>query len=490
MKFLIPFLTLVVLFGFFACKSSAAPAVPKMERETERVTEQVIDENADANIDAYIGGMEEYPGYTQAGEEGQEEPESPGEDAQGDQVFAPIYQPEAEFSDIPEVSQQTELPLIVIPESPSELPLESPMTTDLPSQEPIQEPITQQSPAPSQMPAPQQSPAPVQTPAQEQTPPPREPPSPPPFIRPAEPEVPPPHLLQDPVQDGFELPSRSSPVVAEEEFAFSRIARLTVGQMLEIPFQGTGWVYLGELGNRRGLSYDSRRLDIEGGITIGQSFIFRADASGTYVLKFYKQDFIQDYIINDYVQAIVGERSDDSGNRPGFYADRGRIVAEPRWPLVQGQVAEQIAGQTAGTPAGQPSAASTVEQAGTEPAGTEPALAGDTAAPPPQEVTQPQAADFPALPDEYVRQSRQEFDAGRVEQALSILDLMKQRFPNGTDEAWWLYAQLLEANSPSRDIKLALEYYRRIVEEYPQSNRVGDARSRIAYLERFYINIR
>jgi outer membrane protein assembly factor BamD (BamD/ComL family) len=89
-----------------------------------------------------------------------------------------------------------------------------------------------------------------------------------------------------------------------------------------------------------------------------------------------------------------------------------------------------------------------------------------------------------------VRQARQEFDAGHVEQALTILDAMKRRFPVGTDEAWWLYGQLLEANSPSRDIRLALDYYRRLVSEYPQSSRFEAARQRIAYLERYYFNIR
>ena len=93
-------------------------------------------------------------------------------------------------------------------------------------------------------------------------------------------------------------------------------------------------------------------------------------------------------------------------------------------------------------------------------------------------------------PLEYVRRARQEFDAGRVEPALAILDAMRQRFPLGTDEAWWLYGQLLEANSPSRDIRLALEFYRRLVREYPQSNRVFEAQRRIAYLERFFFNIR
>jgi tetratricopeptide (TPR) repeat protein len=265
--------------------------------------------------------------------------------------------------------------------------------------------------------------------------------------------------------------------------------RLTVGQILEIPFRGTGWVYLGELGNRRGVSYDSRRLDVENRITIGQSFIFRAEIPGTYILKFYKQDFIQDYIINDYVQVIVGETDDSGTGRAFSNIDRGRVVAEPRWPFVPeaaGSASEttslpampqapQAAGAAAETTSQRPNEA--VTQADTAEQSFAPAAASP-------------AAESVLSPEEYVRQAKQEFDAGRVEQALAVLEQMKQRYPYGTDEAWWLLGQLYEANSPARDIRLSLEYYRRLVNEYPQSDRVADARRRIAYLERYYLNIR
>jgi outer membrane protein assembly factor BamD (BamD/ComL family) len=77
-----------------------------------------------------------------------------------------------------------------------------------------------------------------------------------------------------------------------------------------------------------------------------------------------------------------------------------------------------------------------------------------------------------------------------VASAIAILDQFRERYPSGSDEAWWLYGQFYEANSPSRDIRSALDYYRRLVREYPQSPRYNEARRRIAYLERYYINIR
>jgi outer membrane protein assembly factor BamD (BamD/ComL family) len=92
-------------------------------------------------------------------------------------------------------------------------------------------------------------------------------------------------------------------------------------------------------------------------------------------------------------------------------------------------------------------------------------------------------------PDSYVRQAQEEFDAGRIGSALSILDRFREQYPGGSDEAWWLYGQLFEANKPARDVRSALDYYRRLVREYPQSPRSRDAQRRIAFLERYYFNI-
>jgi hypothetical protein len=294
---------------------------------------------------------------------------------------------------------------------------------------------------------------------------------------------------------------------------FSRVVRATVGLLVEIPFRGTGWVYVGELGARRGVAYDSRRLDPE-----GQSFIFRAEAAGVYALKFYKQDFIRDYILNDYVQVVVGEAPESSAT--GWFnppLDRGRVSAE-RWPssledadAVARIRAESPAGSVppadpatpegavppadVDSPAEQPSAA---QPAGTSlPARQDAGDEGIVAVRPPAAAGRPETA-VPetapvlpegSLPEAYVQKAREEFNAGRVAGALAVLDQFQERFPAGSDEVWWLYGQFYEANSPSRDIRTALDYYRRLVREYPQSRWYTDARRRIAYLERYYINI-
>ncbi len=330
-----------------------------------------------------------------------------------------------------------------------------------------------------------------------------------------------------------DLPSRVAPIVVEDPVVFSRSIRLSVGQLLEVPFRSAGWVFLGEQGARKGLPYDSRRLEKE-----GQSFIFRAELEGSYSLKFYRQDFINDYIVNDYVQVNV--EAPPSGAVVGGFSlpiDRGRVVAEPRWPptaaasgsataatassllsLLPSNTAREDAG-VASIPVpslsdaivqglaaqASPGAAASVANT-TSPASTATALGPQSNPSPivPKAATTAGAitttprtvravADTiksDATPEVYFAAAKSEGDAGRSDSALAILDVFLDRYPSGSDEALWLYGQLLEVNGPNKDIKSSLAFYQRLVQEYPQSPRYDDARKRVAYLERYYFDIR
>jgi hypothetical protein len=300
--------------------------------------------------------------------------------------------------------------------------------------------------------------------------------------------------------------------------AFSRTVRATLGQLVVIPFRGTGWVYLGEAGAQRGIVYDSRRLDPE-----GQNFVFRTEAPGEYALKFYRQDFIRDFILNDYVKVIVGPPPETAGTawfNPSV--DRGRVIAEPRWPTSLAE-AEALRADTrpsrsdapaptepiqpnppsvppTGTPS--PPPAEPVNPPSAQPPATpaQPAVTPPTTplAPPSQPaVTSPPTtpaqptppADLAVDLESYLEKAKEEFNAGRVASAISILDQLRAYYPIEGDEVLWLYGQFYEANSPSRNILTSLEYYRRLMNEYPQSSRYDDARRRVAYLQRYYINI-
>jgi hypothetical protein len=436
-----------------------------------------------------------------------------------------------------------EEPALAEEEPPAEVvEPEPPVVTVVPEPEP---------PKPAEPPPPPVTPAPRPEPPRVTTPPPATarptPPPPPPAAPPVEEEKPPvkeepPVIVQEPPPRNIpELPYPTPGISGKQEInpiTFSRVVRATVGQLVEVPFRGTGWVYLGETNARRGIIYDSRRLEPE-----GQSFIFRTERAGEYALKFYRQDFIRDFIINDYVQVIVGAPAETAGT--GWFsppADRSRVIAEPRWPsaLAEAQAlradsrpaqpnaptaASPAAGSTADAPASaaptqpstsppaetpQPQIASPTAEP-TIPAATQsatPAVTRPTTPPTTPTATQPTtpAATPPTVspdaskntaseppvytdPAEYLKKAQEEFAAGRVASAISFLDQYCEYYPSGTDETWWLYGQFYEANSPSRNILAALNCYRRLVQEYPQSSRFDDARKRIAYLQRYYINI-
>jgi TolA-binding protein len=215
-------------------------------------------------------------------------------------------------------------------------------------------------------------------------------------------------------------------------------------------------VYLGEQQSKPGIAYHSRYLEKD-----GQTFVFRTEASGTYTLTFYKQDFIEDYIVNDAVQVQVNPILEQG--RVSLPSHPDRVIAEPRWPSLPGEAAETS------TPG--------------------PAVSRPLMEPTPTAVSVPETLPDPQLSVDYVQQARDAYSAGEFPQALASLDRFREQYPAGTDEAWWLYGQCLEAASPNRDIRSALEYYYRLIREYPQSLRGNDARRRIAYLERYYVTI-
>ncbi|MDR2518057.1 MAG: hypothetical protein LBD13_01400 [Spirochaetaceae bacterium] len=274
-----------------------------------------------------------------------------------------------------------------------------------------------------------------------QTPPAQQPPPPPPAFLAAAEEIPAPPPARDlPPEPDLFPPAQISPRILEPqtELLFgSRTARALAGASLEIPFQGSGWSYLGEKANQKGISYRSRRND-----RWGQTYIFQAEKAGTYTLAFSKQNFIEDYTVNEEVTVIVAEKPAPDPRSGGF------------------------------PPAGQ----------------------GSGAAPSPEAVPAHQPgqdrAPAPSGGADYVREAQEAYGSGAFPRAISLLEKFREQFPEGTDEAWWLYAQSLEANSPSRDIRSALAYYRRLLQEYPQSPRGSEAQRRIAYLERYYFTIR
>jgi tetratricopeptide (TPR) repeat protein len=104
---------------------------------------------------------------------------------------------------------------------------------------------------------------------------------------------------------------------------------------------------------------------------------------------------------------------------------------------------------------------------------------------------------FLALKDSTVEEPliqavRMEKSRSEIGMALDLAGEYVKRFPEGKwrDEADYLSAQLLEAESQFRDIARARELYSGILSDHPESAFADSARQRLHYIDRHFIQVR
>jgi len=229
---------------------------------------------------------------------------------------------------------------------------------------------------------------------------------------------------------------------------------------VEIPFEGTGWTYLGERDGREGTAYESRRFEGKGVV-----FSLLASKPGDYLLRFQRQDALRGLVYDEFVSLKVTPKAAlPAPAQQAAPAAPGNAAASPALPA--GQLAAPAAGQ-----------------------GAAPAL-GPGAAPAPGQGAAVPAKPAPDSPEAILIEAKNELGAGRVSGALEALDRLLARYPSGIDEAFYLYALALEQNGPLKDIRRALALYRKVCSDYPQSAFWDKSAERAAYIERHYFEIR
>lgn len=302
---------------------------------------------------------------------------------------------------------------------------------------------------------------------------------------PAAPETPPkPALVPSPGSS-----TRTSP---ESVQAPGRTEEAVRGSPLELPFRGSGWIYLGETGGRDGLRYESRKFDGTQAI-----FLFTAERPGEYQLRFQRQDALTGEPENLIVKVLV--REPEPGSAAGVPSRPASGSSAPAASALGAAVAGQPAAAAAGAaPTGAaPPGATAPSQPSSAAEGNPPSAAAASAAPPGAagEPSRPPAAasaprDLPASPEELLRLAREDLAASRIAGVLEVLDRYMQLFPFGSDEAHYLYAKAYEQNTPYRDIKKAYANYRKVRDEWPRSPFWRESAERVTYIERHYFDIR
>ncbi|MCR5724163.1 MAG: hypothetical protein K6G80_03660 [Treponema sp.] len=306
----------------------------------------------------------------------------------------------------------------------------------------------------------------------------------------------------------------------------SRSVTLKKNQYLDIVYPGSGWVYLGETDGTKLFTYFGRKLG-----TSDTTFTLRSRNAGQTMLHFYKTDaltgsYIDDYLAititsepattNEHVKApeyasVVPPKPSRQNRAAKSSAEEGPMPRQST-DILAPKVADGFqAAETEAEPPAEKEPESTasskttqgssedhgvktvIQTTGTQPAEQKsPVLSSSKAAA--QSSAEPALATPEAVTvssgTELLEQAKEAYKAKHYEQALQYVQAYLESGDSRFDEALYLQGQVLEADSPVKNIRSAIDSYETLTKRYPASRLWKDANKRAIYLKRFYIDIR
>lgn len=274
---------------------------------------------------------------------------------------------------------------------------------------------------------------------------------------------------------------------ADSSPAISRKVSALVGEHIEIPFDGSGWTYLGEKDGKDGVAYETRRFEGSGVI-----FVMAAGKIGDYVLRFQRQDALRGLMATELIGVNV--RSKPTVTVPPQSPAASTGPAASTTPTAAAGPAAAAGGQSApGAGAAGGAAVSPAQPSGTSAspgAATPGSASSPDAASAAASSTMPAPLPDPNSPEGMLLAAKNELGAGRIQSAIDQLDRLLARYPAGSDDVFYTYALALEQNGPLKDIRRAYSYYKKVCDEYPDSQLWDKANERVSYIERHYFEIR
>ena len=264
-----------------------------------------------------------------------------------------------------------------------------------------------------------------------------------------------------PLEEIFTPDENFIPLEPEDtaEIEPTRSMDIKKNQILKVSFPGTGWLFLGDEYNSDTLSFDKRDI-----YETQTDFQLKSVQSGTALLHFFKQDMLTNEAINDYLLVTVN-------NRTGKW----EVVDAPDY--VFSSLEDEI-----------------IEY---------------------EEYYDSEYDDYYFIEDEpevivlednlyFVDDSiskkeiidlansfyEDDFYYETLDQLNYYFEVIGDSTDEYTDYALFLKGQLLEKQSPIRNIKESLAAYKKLVANFPDSKYWDLSKQRITYLERFYFNVR
>ena len=251
--------------------------------------------------------------------------------------------------------------------------------------------------------------------------------------------------------------------------------------------------------------------------TEATTFTLKAQKQGTSYLHFYREDFLTNTGIDDYLEAtVIPPRAGQeiAVNAPEYQIGFARTLAAQN--AAGGTASEensQDAPQAVGggardnsVPSGQsgqsqmPPVAAAVEAEDREARSTtviqqsaaqekqDTQIAGAIAAQPP--VHAPAPVHLEEETAELYELALKAHNAGDQPQALDYINRFLADTNANIDKGLFLKGEILEAPSPVQNIKNSYAAYNRLVREFPTSVLWQQAKNRIIYLDKFYFSIR
>ena len=318
----------------------------------------------------------------------------------------------------------------------------------------------------------------------------------------------------------------------------SRTVYVAKNQTLLVPYPGSGWVYLGELESQALVGFRGKSFAND-----FTNFKFLPQKEGRTILHFYKLDAISGSYIDDYLEVIVNPSLEN-------YSSAANVVTSPEFTydmyLLQNNssqtspekqndsvissdvnssssntdvenITENTTNQTQNISSvnnltnvtndkNKSNSNQSVKKekeesvnlnkdfAETEVVEEEPELLFlsdifddeeiDT------EIEDSQLSDDIVFDSDLLEKAKSAYENKDYENALSLVNQFLDLSNFSVDEALFLKGQILEKPFASRNIREALNCYKKIISSYPQSAFWDKADERIKYIQRFYFNIR
>ncbi len=261
----------------------------------------------------------------------------------------------------------------------------------------------------------------------------------------------------------------------------SRSVTLKKGETLVITYPGSGWIYMGSTSEYNNLASRGRKLG-----TTDTTYTLLAKEEGTQIQHFYKIDNLNGQYIDDYIEVTVLAKKGTSTtviNAPEYKEVVPKKAESPAKSSVTKQKEAELNNIAAGTknPEEKPSASSAFE---TE----DSIIVVDDEESQIVEIIDDDNVNIPDL-NTYINNAKNYINSKDYASAYTELTNYLEYADDGRDEALYLLGQILEADSPIKNIKQAINTYQTLCDSYPASSYWDSANKRIIYLKRFYIDI-